>query len=78
MPSLLYPTGSFSHDKQRQLFVGSMMPLFLVSPFISSHMVYRASTFAIGLGLFGDPILTRVYYLFDLKNYRLDKYVSST
>jgi hypothetical protein len=51
-----------------------MIPLFLLSLFIDGRTVYEASTFAIGLGLFGDPVLTRAYAWLDLKNYRLNKY----
>lgn len=35
-----------------------LLPLFLGSFFISSYMVYKGTGFAIGFGLFGDPILT--------------------
>ncbi|KAI3325375.1 hypothetical protein HD806DRAFT_490178 [Xylariaceae sp. AK1471] len=70
--NLLRPMGALPHDKQRQRLVGSMIPLFIVSLFINGQMVYRVSTFAIGLGLFGDPILTRAYAWLDLKNLRLN------
>ncbi|KAK0124803.1 hypothetical protein ONS96_008684 [Cadophora gregata f. sp. sojae] len=35
-----------------------LLPLFLGSLFLSSYMVYKGTGFAIGLGIFGDPLLT--------------------
>ncbi|KAL5325623.1 hypothetical protein ACEPPN_006751 [Leptodophora sp. 'Broadleaf-Isolate-01'] len=35
-----------------------LLPLFLCSFFISSYMVYKGTGFVIGLGIFGDPVLT--------------------
>ncbi|PVH73443.1 hypothetical protein DL98DRAFT_469265 [Cadophora sp. DSE1049] len=35
-----------------------ILPLFLGSLFISSYMLYKGTGFAIGLGIFGDPLLT--------------------
>ncbi|CZS88422.1 uncharacterized protein RAG0_00177 [Rhynchosporium agropyri] len=35
-----------------------ILPLFLGSFFITSYMVYKGAGFAVGLGIFGDPVLT--------------------
>jgi hypothetical protein len=35
-----------------------LAPTLLVSLFVNDHMVYKATGFAIGFGIFGDPILT--------------------
>lgn len=57
--SAISPTQPFS----RLSFVrieGVILPLFLASFFISSYMMYKGAGFAIGLGFFGNPLLTPV------------------
>ena len=36
-----------------------LAPLFLTSLFVPQYMIYKGTGFAIGFGLFGDPIITR-------------------
>lgn len=44
-----------------------LVPLFLVSLFINYHTVYKATGFAIGFVIFGDPILTPLMAWFERK-----------
>ncbi|KAK5469106.1 hypothetical protein LTR55_011370 [Exophiala xenobiotica] len=53
----LSPTPPFSHVAFLRI-DAVLIPLFLVSLFIDYYMVYKATGFAIGFVIFGDPILT--------------------
>ncbi|KAI9732272.1 MAG: hypothetical protein M1818_007591 [Claussenomyces sp. TS43310] len=52
------PTSPFSQFSFLRI-EGVLMPLFLTSFFLTQYMVYKASGFAIGFIIFGDPILSR-------------------
>ncbi|KAK5445269.1 hypothetical protein LTS15_010050 [Exophiala xenobiotica] len=53
----LSPTPPFSHVAFLRI-DAVLVPLFIVSLFIDYYMVYKATGFAIGFVIFGDPILT--------------------
>ena len=36
-----------------------LVPIFLISFIVPQYMIYKGTCFAIGFGLFGDPIISR-------------------
>jgi hypothetical protein len=56
-PSAINPTPPFSPYGYLRI-VAVLAPMFLMSFFINYYMVYKGTGAAIGLALFGDPILT--------------------
>lgn len=44
-----------------------LVPLFLTSLLVPQELVYKTTGFAIGFGLFGDPIISRGLEFLDVK-----------
>lgn len=59
MYSLLSPTPPFSLIGPRLQLAAILMLIFLASLSVSSHMIVKTSSLAIGFGFFGDPVLSR-------------------
>ncbi|CAJ2508505.1 Uu.00g135310.m01.CDS01 [Anthostomella pinea] len=55
----LSPTAPFPQDLYRLRLAGLVVPLLLVSFFVSSYMFMKGVTFGAGFGFFGDPVITR-------------------
>ena len=64
--SAISPTPPFSRLSFLRV-EGVLAPLFLTSLFVPQYMVYKGTGFAIGFGLFGDPIITRCLTLLNEK-----------
>jgi len=58
MHSALSPTPPFPRDRYRLRLAGILLPMLIASVFTSSYMVVKGTTFGIGFGFFGDPIIT--------------------
>ncbi|CAI6340223.1 unnamed protein product [Periconia digitata] len=63
----LSPTAPYPQDRYRLRLAAVVLPLFLISLFVSSYMYTKGMTFGIGFGFFGDPILTRGFELLNRK-----------
>ncbi|KAL4995397.1 hypothetical protein BDV10DRAFT_203108 [Aspergillus recurvatus] len=57
--NLLSPSPPFSLIGPRMQLAAILMLIFTASLLVSSHMIVKASSLAIGLGFFGDPVLSR-------------------
>ncbi|KAI0880902.1 uncharacterized protein GGS22DRAFT_77858 [Annulohypoxylon maeteangense] len=55
----LSPTPPFPRDVYRLRLAILVVPLLLISLFISSYMFTKGMTFGVGFGFFGDPIISR-------------------
>ncbi|KAI1082526.1 hypothetical protein F5B20DRAFT_597485 [Whalleya microplaca] len=55
----LSPTPPFPKDIYRLRLAALVVPLVLVSIFLSSYVFVKGATFGIGFGFFGDPVITR-------------------
>ncbi|KAI1458592.1 hypothetical protein F4805DRAFT_118648 [Annulohypoxylon moriforme] len=55
----LSPTPPFPKDVYRLRLAILVIPLFLVSLFVTSHMFTKGITFGVGFGFFGDPVISR-------------------
>ncbi|KAI2464839.1 hypothetical protein F4781DRAFT_436006 [Annulohypoxylon bovei var. microspora] len=55
----LSPTPPFPRDICRLRLAILIVPLFLVSLFVTSHMFTKGMTFGAGFGFFGDPVISR-------------------
>ncbi|KAI4864455.1 hypothetical protein F4820DRAFT_458850 [Hypoxylon rubiginosum] len=55
----LSPTPPFPKQVYRLRLAGLVVPLFLVSLFVTSYMFMKGLTFGVGFGFFGDPIISR-------------------
>ncbi|KAI1802512.1 hypothetical protein F4811DRAFT_563169 [Daldinia bambusicola] len=55
----LSPTPPFPRDIYRLRLAALIVPLFLMSLFITSYMFMKGVTFGVGFGFFGDPIIAR-------------------
>lgn len=53
----LSPTPPFPNDIYRLRLAAVVIPMLAASVFISSYMVVKGTTFGIGFGFFGDPII---------------------
>jgi len=53
----LSPTPPFPNDVYRLRLAAVVVPMLAASVFISSYMVVKGTTFGIGFGFFGDPII---------------------
>ncbi|KAM0812259.1 hypothetical protein AB5N19_14576 [Seiridium cardinale] len=54
----LSPTTPFPRDLYRLRLAALLVPLLLVSLFVTSYMFMKGVTFGVGFGFFGDPIIT--------------------
>ncbi|KAI0449934.1 hypothetical protein F5B21DRAFT_492764 [Xylaria acuta] len=52
------PTGPFPQDTYRIRLAGLVVPLLLVSLFVTSYALVKGATFGLGFAFFGDPIIT--------------------
>ncbi|KAL4760320.1 uncharacterized protein BDW70DRAFT_67104 [Aspergillus foveolatus] len=57
--NLLSPTPPFSLIGPRLQLAAILMLIFLASLSVSSHMIVKTSSLAVGFGFFGDPVLSR-------------------
>lgn len=55
----LAPTPPFPRDTARLRLAAIVIPLVATSVFVSSYMFVKATSFGIGFGFFGDPIISR-------------------
>lgn len=55
----LSPTPPFPREVYRLRLATLIAPLFLISLFVTSYMFMRGVTFGVGVGFFGDPIISR-------------------
>lgn len=56
----LSPTPPFPKDRTRLKLAGAVLaPILVVSIFVDAYMVTKATTFFIGAGFFGDPLISR-------------------
>ncbi|KAI1385145.1 uncharacterized protein F4822DRAFT_335412 [Hypoxylon trugodes] len=55
----LSPTPPFPRDIYRLRLASLILPLFLISLFVTSYMFMKGVTFGVGFGFFGDPIISR-------------------
>ena len=58
MGNALSPTPPFPQNRYRIRLAALILPLLLGSFFISAYMVVKGTTFGIGFGFFGDPVIT--------------------
>lgn len=65
--SALSPTPPFPRNLYRLRLAALIVPLLGASMFISSYMVVKGTTFGIGFGFFGDPVLSRGIELLNRK-----------
>lgn len=63
----LSPTSPFPRETYRLRLAILIVPMFCASLFISSYMVVKGTTFGIGFGFFGDPIISRGLELLNRK-----------
>lgn len=54
----LSPTSPFPQETSRLRIAVLVLPLFLVSLFVTSYMFMKGLTFGIGFGFFGQPVIT--------------------
>ncbi|KAI0474922.1 hypothetical protein GGR56DRAFT_643734 [Xylariaceae sp. FL0804] len=59
LTNALSPTPPFPRDVYRLRLAALIMPLLIVSLFVTSYMVMKGVTFGIGFGFFGDPVIQR-------------------
>lgn len=55
----LSPTPPFPRETARLRLATLVVPLFAASVFISSYAFVKATTFGVGFGFFGDPVIQR-------------------
>ncbi|KAI1463500.1 uncharacterized protein F4812DRAFT_446352 [Daldinia caldariorum] len=55
----LSPTSPFPRDVYRLRLAALIVPLFLISLFVTSYMFMKGMTFGAGFGFFGDPVIAR-------------------
>lgn len=55
----LSPISPFPENTYRIRLAGLVVPIFLVSLFVTSYMFMKGLTFGIGFGFFGDPVISR-------------------
>ncbi|KAI2627616.1 hypothetical protein GGR54DRAFT_423205 [Hypoxylon sp. NC1633] len=55
----LSPTSPFPRDLYRIRLAALLLPLFLISLFVTSYMFTKGVTFGVGFGFFGDPLISR-------------------
>lgn len=55
----LSPTPPFPRDVYRLRLAAMVVPVLLMSFFVSSHMLMKGFTFGVGFGFFGDPVIKR-------------------
>lgn len=58
----LSPTPPFSRWMPRSRLAGALVPVLLASFFVNETMIYKGTTFAMGFGLFGQPLIDRVKF----------------
>lgn len=58
----LSPTPPFSRWMPRTRLASAIVPIFLGSFFINETMIYKGTTFGLGFGLFGQPLIDRVKF----------------
>lgn len=63
----LSPTPPFPRNLYRLRIAALLVPLFLVSLFVTSYTVVKCTTFGLGFGFFGDPVISRGLTLLDRK-----------
>lgn len=63
----LSPTPPFPRETYRLRLAILIVPVFCASLFVSSYMVVEGTTFGIGFGFFGDPIISRGLELLNRK-----------
>ncbi len=61
----LSPTSPFPKEMPRLRLATLVIPLFLASLFVTSYMLVKGITFAIGFLFFGDPVISRMLALLD-------------
>lgn len=72
-PSALSPTPPFPTEAPRLRLAGCLVSLVAVSILTTSEMVVKGTSFAVGLGFFGDPIIWRALDLLNTKFPRWQK-----
>ncbi|TQN65122.1 hypothetical protein CSHISOI_10308, partial [Colletotrichum shisoi] len=60
--SILVPTPPFDRQEHQRRLAAYIAPLAMASILLSRDFVISSATFAIGVGIFGDPLLTRGYH----------------
>jgi hypothetical protein len=63
----LSPTAPFPKNTHRLRLAGLVLPMLLVSLFVTSYMFMKGVTFGVGFGFFGDPIISRGIVLLNQK-----------
>jgi hypothetical protein len=63
----LSPTPPFPKNAYRLRLAGLVLPMLLISAFVTSYMFMKGVTFGIGFGLFGDPVISRGISLLNRK-----------
>lgn len=56
---MLSPVPPFSRRDQEIRIAGLLTPLLVGSWFLTANVIFRLATLFIGIGIFGDPMITR-------------------
>lgn len=59
LANALSPAPPFPEEQARLRLAGVVLPLFVLSLFVSSYMYMKGVTFGVGFGFFGDPVIQR-------------------
>ncbi|RDW93030.1 uncharacterized protein DSM5745_00352 [Aspergillus mulundensis] len=65
--NLLHPSPPFTLIGPRLQLVGVLLSIFLLSSMVSSHVIVKSCSLAIGLAFFGDPVFKRAMDLLNTK-----------
>ncbi|KAH8204192.1 hypothetical protein TruAng_001612 [Truncatella angustata] len=61
---MLNPVYPLSQGKNRLRAISMLLPLLVISWFFTAHFIYRLTALLFGIGVFGDPILSRAFEWF--------------
>ncbi|KAL4903348.1 hypothetical protein BDW74DRAFT_39217 [Aspergillus multicolor] len=65
--NLLHPSPPFTLIGPRFQLVGILMSVFLLSSMVSSHVIVKSCSLAVGIAFFGDPVFKRAMDLLNTK-----------
>lgn len=57
MSSLIDPSPPLDLTRQRRLLITAIVTLAAISLYLDRDLVFRTSTFLLGIGLFGNPLI---------------------
>ncbi|WQF86745.1 hypothetical protein CDEST_11759 [Colletotrichum destructivum] len=76
--NILVPTPPFDRQEHQRRLAAYIAPLAMASILLSRDFVISSATFAIGVGIFGDPLLTRGYHYLNINRWTDSFHLNNT